>query len=346
MALLIYTLDQAEEWDCVVKTFNQHDIYYLSGYVKAFQIHGDGQPMLFYYSDSNIRGINVVMKRDIADDTAFVGKIEQGVLYDFATPYGYGGWLVEGKGDLKELFSVYERWCIENNIVSEFVRYHPVLNNIEKTKKFYDILMLGNTIAMDLSSREIIWVNMTSKNRNAIRKAIKSGVKVYHGHFPEIYETFRKIYNDTMDSNRASNYYYFENAFYDSILNDLDNGAQMFWAELEGEVIAVSIMVFANGYMSYHLSGSRREYQHLAATSLLLYKAALWGCANGYNSLHLGGGVGSVEDGLFKFKSAFNRNERKQFGIGRKVYLQDVYKQLITLKGKKEETNFFPAYRA
>lgn len=37
---------------------------WLSGYVKAFQIHGDGEPLLFHYEDERTRGMNVVMKRD------------------------------------------------------------------------------------------------------------------------------------------------------------------------------------------------------------------------------------------------------------------------------------------
>lgn len=61
--------------------------------------------------------------------------------------------------------------------------------------------------------------------------------------------------------------------------------------------------------MNYHLSGSIWEYANLAPTNLLLYEAALWGCANGCKTLYLGGGVGSGEDSLFKFKKAFYRLE-------------------------------------
>ena len=50
-------------------------------------------------------------------------------------------------------------------------------------------------------------------------------------------------------------------------------------------------MLMANGKMNYHLSGSIREFSNLAPTNLLLYKAALWGCANGCKTLYLGGGV-------------------------------------------------------
>ena len=346
MPLYTYTICQSEEWDKVVRSFCSYDVYHLSGYVKAFQLHGDGEPMMFYYEGEGVRGINVVMKRDISCDPYFEGKISPDTYFDFITPYGYGGWLIEGEGDKTVLFTAYEKWCRENNVVSEFVRYHPMLNNAEKVEEFYDVIRLGKTIAMDLSSPDIIWAKLTSKNRNMVRKAQKSGVEIYHGQFPAIYKSFKEIYDLTMDSDNATEYYYFKDDFYDSIRNDLSNESQVFWAEIDGKIIAASIMISANGYMNYHLSGSLREYQHLAPSNLLLYKAALWGCLNGYKSLHMGGGVGSKEDSLYKFKSAFNREETKQFAIGKKVYLNDVYERLVEMKNPDSESGFFPKYRA
>lgn len=346
MPLYTYTIEQAEEWDKAVRSLNAYDVYYLSGYVKAFQIHGDGDPVLFYYVDENLKGINVVMKRDVADDLFFWDKIERDTVFDLITPYGYGGWLIEGDGERTELRSTYEAWCREHNVVSEFVRYHPMLNNATPSESWYDVIHLGKTIAMDLFSPEVIWSNLTSKNRNMVRKAMKSGVEIYHGQFPSIYKTFKEIYDLTMDSDHATDYYYFKDEFYDSVRNDLSEESEIFWAELDGKIIAASIMIFANGYMNYHLSGSLREYQHLAPSNLLLYKAALWGYSNGYRSLHMGGGVGSKEDSLYKFKSAFNRNETKQFSIGKKIYLSDIYEKLSRMKNPDSETGFFPKYRA
>lgn len=346
MPLYIYTIEESEKWDEVVRNFDFYDVYYLSGYVKAFQIHGDGQPLLFYYEDEGIKGINVVMKRDIAEDTFFSDRISHNTYFDFITPYGYGGWLIEGSGDLALLFSTYEAWCAKHNIVSEFVRYHPVLNNAEIARRFYDVVMLGNTIPLDLSSQAVIWANLTSKNRNMVRKAQKSGIKVYRGQFPGIYHTFREIYNLTMDSDNAKQYYYFSKDFYDSIYNNLSEESQVFWAEYDGKVIAAAIMLSVNGYMNYHLSGSLREYQHMAPTNLLLYKAALWGCRNGYRFLHLGGGVGCKEDSLFRFKSSFNRSQRLQFSIGKKVFLTDEYNELTSMKKMNRSEGFFPEYRA
>lgn len=346
MPLYTYTIEQAEEWDRVARSFRDYDVYHLSGYVKAFRLHGDGEPRLFFYEGEDLRGINVVMMRDLADDPFFAERLAPGEVFDLITPYGYGGWLLEGDGSREPLFEAYGGWCRDHGVVSEFVRYHPMLENAWKTAPYYDVVDLGNTVAMDLSSPETVWANLTSKNRNMVRKAQKSGVKIYRGQFPQIYRDFKEIYDATMDSDNAREYYYFKDAFYDSVREDLPQEAQVFWAELDGRVIAASIMLNANGYMNYHLSGSLREYQSLAPSNLLLYSAALWGCANGCRSLHLGGGVGSREDSLYKFKSAFNRGEARQFSIGRRVFLEERYEELTRMKGGIADENFFPKYRA
>lgn len=343
--LTVYTLEQCEQWDTIVRSFSDYDVYWLSGYVKAFKIHGDGEPLLFFYEDENARGINVVMKRDVSNDPHFAGKIESGVYFDFATPYGYGGWIVEGEKNDK-LFATYEKWCSDNGIISEFVRFHPVVGNHVYSEKNYDVIPLGMTVALDLSSPKVIWENITSKNRNMIRKAQKNGIVIYNGRYPDIYEQFRKIYNGTMDKDSADPYYYFEPEFYESVLNDLPQNAQVFYAVMEEKVIAASIMLATNGRMNYHLSGSIKEYANLAPSNLLLYEAALWGCANGCKTLYLGGGVGSGEDNLFKFKKSFYRlDDTPRFYIGKKILNKEKYDELISRRNNMPESNFFPKYR-
>lgn len=354
MAIQEISIDNSEQWDSIVRRFN-NDTYWRSGYVKAFQLHGDGEPKLIYFESdkSLIKAINVVMKRDISSDTRFNGILTSNTYFDYATPYGYGGWIIDNpkNEDSSLLFEEYSQYCNNYNIISEFVRFHPLVENHLCVTDYYEVVPLGEVVALDLSSPELIWNNITSKNRNMIRKAIKNGVKIYQGRCPELYEVFRRIYTQTMDKDRASKYYYFPPAFYESILNDLSNNAQVFYAQIpDGTIIAASIMLVANGRMNYHLSGSLKEYSHLAPTNLLLYKAALWGSEIGCQTLFLGGGVGSGEDSLFKFKRAFYKGELPKFYIGKHVFKEDVYEKLIEIRRKDapmiDHDSFFPAYRA
>lgn len=345
MHLRVIDVNDSKEWDDIVRSFNKHDVYWLSGYVKAFELHGDGTPLLFCYEDDDARGINVVMKRDIALDRHFIGKIPKGEYFDFASPYGYGGWIIEGK-EQNNLFIEYEKWCREKGVISEFVRFHPVLQNHLFCNESYEVIPLGNTITLDLSSQDIIWANITGKNRNKIRKAKKNGIKIYNGRYPQIFNDFKRIYDETMRKDNADEYYYFKKDFYESILMDLPQNSQIFYAEYEGKIIAASIILFENGYLNYHLSGSVKEYAHLAPSNLLLYEVALWGSINGYKSLYLGGGVGSGEDSLFKFKKAFYRNDDLfKFHIGKKIFIQEKYNKLLAMRTDIEDS-FFPEYRA
>ena len=340
----IYNVEDSILWDGIVRSFTEYDVYYLSGYVKAFQIHGDGEPQLLFYEEDGLKAIYVYMRRK----TTIVG------VYDSITPYGYGGVLFEGDMSFAKLHAFWEAYTKkmnELNIVDNFVRYHPVLANAIPMKEVSTVIDLGKTVALDLSSLDVIWENIASKNRNMIRKAEKNGVTIHHAHDYGLFKDFIRIYNATMNKDNAEEYYYFEEEFCKSIHEDLSAHYEMFYAVYEGQIIAMSIILFANQQMHYHLSDSMIEYRNLAPSNLLLYEAALWGCKQGYRTFHLGGGVGSNEDNLYKFKAAFNRKSNYQFSIGKHVFNQERYDELVNerIAGDcdfDKESKFFPLYRS
>lgn len=342
--ITLFGIKDSVRWDVIVRGFAEYDVYYLSGYIKAFNIHGDGDPFLLYYEGDGLKAIYVYMRRPTAIDG----------IFDSVTPYGYGGVLFEGNTNNENLQAFWKEYLAkmtEEHIVDNFVRYHPVLKNAIPMKSISNVIDLGKTIAFDLTSPEVIWENIISKNRNMIRKAEKNGIEIHHGKDLALFRDFKRIYNATMDKDNAEAYYYFGDAFYESIHNDLHDNFEMFYAVLDGQIIAMSIMLFANKQMHYHLSGSMIEYRNLAPSNLLLYKAALWGCEQGYKTFHLGGGVGSGEDNLYKFKAAFNKNSDYQFSIGKQIFDRVKYDELVALRATQDpdfnpESKFFPLYRS
>lgn len=345
----IFTLSDSEVWDKIVCSFKEYDVYYLSGYAKAFEMNGDGTATLIYFENDTTRAINVVMKRDLSVFRPFSGRIREGELFDIVTPYGYGGFLVEGS-DINALKEEYEKFCCEEHIISEFVRFHPILKNWVALEKMYDEIHLGNTVYMDTGSEDIIWKNIASRNRTKIRKAQREGMKVYWCRAPEIIEPFMKIYNATMDKDNAEDYYYFNEEFYFSIMEDLKDHAMWFYSVVDGEIAAMTIFLFCNGQMHYHLSASDSRFQKMAATNLVIYEAAIWACRNGYKTLHIGGGVGAGHDGLYQFKKGFNKSDDVEFHIGKRIYNEKAYNWLIDLRKQNDknfdlETGFFPKYR-
>lgn len=340
----LYDLTNESVWNDIVKGFTRYDVYYLSGYVKAFQIHGDGEPLLLYYKAERIKAIYVFMKR----------KTEIDGFYDSITPYGYGGVLFEGDTSdmqLQAFWKAYVEKMKDERIVDSFIRYHPLLANAKQMRKISPVIDLGKTVAIDLISRDVVWENINSKNRNMIRKAQKNGVEIRHSKDVKLFKDFKRIYDATMVKNHVKDYYFFGDAFYESIHQDLNNNFEIFYALKDGQIIAMSIILYANDMMHYHLSGTMMDYRSLAPSNLLLYKAALWGCECGFKQFHLGGGIGSCEDDLYKFKAVFNRHSDYQFSVGKEIFDHDKYDELVALRAKLDprfdaDSKFFPLYRS
>ncbi len=353
-----FTLDCDRIWDEIVATYPNRDVYYISGYQRAFELIGDGKPILVEWTGSDkTHAICVLMLRDISCDRRFVDKINEDRWFDATTPYGYGGFIFNRDLSDEELIEVgaelqsdLQKWGCENNIVSIVMRLHPVLKNAREAESFMDVLHLGRTITMDLASDELINTNIISKNRNMIRKAEKSGVVIKHGNGMELLDKFKGIYEETMKRDHASDYYYFVQDFYKSIDTDLKDNHEIFYAEHEGKIISMAIMIFGGWHLNYHLSGSLTEFRNLAAGNLLLREAALWGCKMGFKTFHLGGGVGAGEDSLYKFKASFNRNSDTEFALGRLILDVDRYNQLVEIRRSDaefdENSKFFPLYRS
>lgn len=351
--LKIINFENRTEWDEVVLSFPNHDIYYLSGYLAPFKIHGDGTPILIYYQEERLRAICAFMLRDVSNETWAQGCINKETFFDAITPYGYGGWLFDktpSKEETATFWKEVKSFMHEHNIIDTFTRWSPWLRNQECLRDWSNIIDLGNTIYMDCTSEESIFQNIKSKDRATIRKAIKNGVVIKHSDDVGLFEKFRHIYNATMDKDNADEYYYFKPKFYEAMAQDLKGQWQIFYAELNGEIIAMSIMLMCNGRIHYHLSGSVMEFRNLNATNLILYETAKYGARHGYKMLHLGGGVGSGEDPLYKFKKTFNKNGDIGFSISKDCFDGDKYSYLIELRKKNDptfdsSTSFFPAYR-
>jgi len=346
----IINLTQADRWDKIVTSFPNYDVYYLSGYIKAFELHGDGEPILLYYQGLSGKALCALMIRDVADDERFYGKIPHCRYFDAVTPYGYGGFIFDGDVDKGMLTDEFRQILKEYHINSVFFRFHPVLDNAEDNNDIVSVIPLGRTIAIDLSSPEVIWANLKSNNRRQIRKAEKLGVEIHHSDDTCLFKVFKEIYDETMRGDNAEEYYFFEDDFYASIANDLAGNYQIFYATYEYKIISIAIIIFANNQMHYHLAGSLHEFRPLAPNNLLFYKAALWGYEQGHKTFHLGGGLGSSEDSLYKFKATFNRNSDYQFAIGKSIIDREAYNYLLSLRCFSDEeassVSYFPQYRA
>lgn len=333
-----------------MKSFQNWDIYYLYEYAYSFMLHGDGDIFLIYFENGADRFCYTVMQSDIADAPPFLGAFPKGKRFDWETPYGYGGPLAD-RAVSEESQRIFQQeiidYCGEKGVVSQFVRFHPLLKNYDTLPSVIETRYLRDTIFIDTASPELIWSNMDGKNRNMVRKAQKNGVKIVKKSM-EDFDEFLSMYAETMEKNGAEAYYVFNRDYFRS-LSAMADYAFILYAVYDGIPISGSIMYYNDRYMHYHLSGSHTEYRKYSPSNLLLYEAACWAAAHGIKQLHLGGGM-APEDSLFGFKKQFNKNGRASFVVGRTIFDQDTYKKLLDIRKDRDpnfdvDNGFFIQYR-
>lgn len=345
---VIYS-DKREIWNKIIKNFREWDIYYLNEYINLVEIYEHAKGILLYYKEEKVEIAIVLLVKDIAEDIRFKHVIPKNKYFDAETPYGYGGYLVNGviTDSILDKFkqNVYN-WAKNQHIVSEFIRFSPFIKN-----KFIingKIKYLHHTIYMDTTDENIVWKNLDPKNRNMIRKAEKNAVNIIVDNGENI-EEFKRIYTQTMQRLNATDYYFFDDCYYEEMIKSLKKYIKLFYAVYQGKIIGASIFFYNDTNMHYHLSGCLTEFRHLGAMNLLIYKAALWAVEKNIRRLHLGGGI-TENDSLYGFKKQFNKNGVLDYFIGNNIYDDNIYNFLLDKRCEVDDTfdrnnNFLIQYR-
>lgn len=338
--LKVITCDNEQEWNHIINNFDEYDTYYTIEYVKPFAMYEGADPLLLYYRGKSMELCYIIEKEDIAKFLPFNKVLSENTYYDATTPYGYGGPLVKkfNKEDFLQFVSELKIWAKKNNIVTQFFRFHPLLDNFKYLEDVADILTFKQTIFMDLENEEVIYKNMTDKCRNMVKKAIKNNLVVEIDNSKNSILKFKELYKNTMIRNNASEYYFFNDSFFDALFIHLGTECNIFVVKSNGTIISSAVIFEKNNFLHYHLSAADRDYMNLGGNNLLLYEVAKYGCKKGYKKFHLGGGTGS-EDALFSFKKSFNKNGLVDFYIGRIIFDKEKYNELMNIR-KNLDNNF------
>lgn len=323
------------------------DIYFEPDYGKLYEKHEKGTSQVFEFKSQHGTVNNMFIKREIPF------SINNEKYYDIVTPYGYGGPIItnveKGSTDVlvAEFIDEFQQYCEQNNIVSEFVRFHPLVENAYDFEKYYDTLHIRNTVGTNLENYKDPFQTEFSKScRKNVRRALRSGVTFNIVEKPSDVSNFKDIYYSTMDRNNAMDYYYFDEGYFNSCVELFQDNLLLVEAVYEEKVIAMGFYFVYKNYIHIHLSGTLSDYLYLSPAYVLRYGVTQWGKENGYKMIHHGGGrTNSPDDGLLKFKKQFGKNTEFQFFIGKKIWNKEIYKQLCQMRNVDGNVEFFPAYR-
>lgn len=323
------------------------DIYFDPNYAKLYEKVEDGRVERFVLETENGRISNLFLLREIPE------KLDEVQYKDIVSPYGYGGPIIEYcKEDkknelLKEYENAFYKYCADNHIVSEFVRFHPIINNGLDFSLIYNSQCIRNTVGTNLLlGDDPIQEEFSKSCRKRIRRAIRDGVSYRITEKPDTTHSFKEIYYSTMERNEAGDYYYFDDEYFQQCVDCFRDNIILVEALFEDKVIAAGFYFVWDKVIHIHLSGTLSEYLYLSPAYILRYAVTMWGKEHGYELIHHGGGrSNSEEDSLYLFKKQFGEKTSFDFYVGRKIWNEDIYDKLCSKVGKDRLTNYFPAYR-
>jgi len=314
------------------------DIYYDDEYLKLY-VHNDDELFSFEYSENKNKFINKSIKRPIRK----IGDIEaDDGFYDLEGAYGYGGFYAntDDSSFIKKAMEKYELRCREENIISEFIRFHPFNTFLDKHPMLFDFKIRDREVVVLDLGQDII-SSYKKKVRSVVKKSLMDVDVLESGNI----EKFIELYEGTMLKNKADSFYYFNKCFFDNLLNL--NQVKLFEVKYGGDIIAMAFFLFGKDIAHYHLSANSSESYRLNSNYALLHSLFEIAKKNNKKYFMLGGGsTAGADDSLLAFKTKFS-SQTKAFHIAGKIYNQKIYDMYCEMWNSQSDSDvkYFLKYR-
>ena len=340
-------------WNKILKNFENKflDIYFRPEYHSLYEDNGDGKAYCFYYSSSYGEVLYPFLKNSI---NSLGYKLDQN-YYDIQSVYGYSGCIYSNDSQSlkKKFYEIFSTFCKKSNIIAEFIRFHPILNNQNFSVSYLDVIKNRKTVVLNLNQtyKNIFENEYSSNNRRKIKKAQK--ILNYNISMnANKLEIFKKNYIDTMKRINSKKYYYFSEEYFLGFLNKLKKYSYVINVYDKKNIVQNSMIVFIDGiYAHYHLGGRSNECKINFSSNYMLDIAIKLAIEKGCKFFHFGGGSTTSEsDSLLRFKSHFSKTKLDLY-IGCKLYNEEIYNKIcLDWKNKNRYVknyfqNFFLKYR-
>lgn len=325
----VFDLAQKSIWKEYLNNLPEklQDIYFTPEYYELYE-NDSVKPECFIYQENNNILLYPYLKTHINSVIKFTLEAE---YYDIEGAYGYNGFIANTKdgGFLDRFADTFQDFCKKNNVIAEFTRFNPLLNN-HTLARHMDITIENKNIVVDLTKTEDeIWRNSYEHAaRKNIAKANRSGLTVKSFMGCEIerewLNKFMNIYFLTMDRNKAENFYYFRDSYFSDICNSLGNNSIFIFSLLDSTVVSCELVLFGKTNAYSFLGGTLSEYYPLRPNNLLKHELIRKLKNLGLSNYCLGGGS-KPGDGIYRYKKTFSKKEIIDFYIGKRVYNERVY---------------------
>jgi hypothetical protein len=317
----------------------RRDVYFYPEYLQSYECYPDIEACCALYKNNDAILLYPFLKSIILS-TKFSSSFE--VLQDIQSAYGYGGPVVNKTGEdpnfLDEAWRDFADWCNSERVVSEFVGFHPIIDNVRWAPMSMKTFLDRATVPIYLKeySHDLYSSSYYRRHRQMLNKAERVGFTFDTLTAKSELSWFVPLYQETQDFLQASSKTLFNEEYFKTLVHEFGRRAWLGVVKLSGEIVAAALVLEGASYLHSHLMGYKRNIQSSGMTNLLYHGIALEGIKRNKSILHMGGGNSANEkDSLFLFKKSLSP-ERARFSLGTLCHNQLNYEKL----GQKWEMEF------
>jgi|WetSurMetagenome_2_1015567.scaffolds.fasta_scaffold05096_6 hypothetical protein len=312
------------------------DIYFLPEYYQIYQSLGQGVATCIIYEDGEKTAIYPFLKNCIND----LGFQLDSRYFDIQGAYGYNGVItnLDSSKSIISFFKMFDEYCLQNNIVAEFMRINPLIKSPLLLRPDFSILHEGDNVYVDLTNNNIFETEFEYSTRKNVRKAIRSGLSYRVVSGADISDTdlnsFITIYQHTMDRNNSDRFYYFKTGYFSDLSKKLGGQALFAFVLLNDDVISCELILLSKKIAYSFLGGTISDYYQYRPNDYLKYETINLLKKKGFESYLLGGG----QEGILRYKKTFSKRGIVAFNIGKKVHNHIIYDDLVRQWNKKDSS--------
>ncbi|MEQ9489830.1 MAG: GNAT family N-acetyltransferase [Alphaproteobacteria bacterium] len=299
----------------------------------AAPLEKGGVAMLAVYETDKGKLVHPFVRRAIPDTDDW---------FDLISVFDFGGfWMLaetteNGRRLVRGFEEAFGTWCLENNIVCEFVRLHPFVSFDTTLLSAYDVDLFCENVAIDLSAG---YDRIFSEFSNSRQKQVRQGREKYGLTAEEIDDPalFTEVFHENLRRINSSGFYFFPQSF----IREITPLSRMFFARTpEGEICAAHLYLVDGPVIFAYLCHGVAEHHHLRPNDFLYDHVLDRFSRDGFKSFHFGGGAKS----LMAYKKSFGPG-RVNYRIANRIFNREVYDELSAGKIAQGASGFFPRYR-
>lgn len=337
----VMSLSDRDLWsECVLRLpKDQQDVYFTPQHYQLHEEKGEGKALCFVFE----LDANLAIYPFLLNSISVLGYNLVGEYYDVQGAYGYNGIATTTQDPtfIQGFADAWISWAKDNRIVTEFIRYNPVLKNENLCSWAPPIDVLDNVL-IPLTNYEDIWKHSYERSvRNAVRKSEKYEmdfmVEMCDEITEESYAKFIELYLETMQRRSADDYYYFDETYFCSLRRYMKNHLLLVAALHDGNVISIDLYLHNHINAYGFLSGTKKEFFHLSPNTFLRDRTIKALIDMGFQNYSIGGGL-ARNDSIFKYKKNFSMATESVFYIGKKIHLPEVFSEIKTQWAAKYPT--------